>query len=633
MLGSLKMGKSFYLLVLIIPIMTVLSFLIYYEYIKTKKSVFVTIQEHLIAEKIQLFKNYGQYIISHTDDNIKEHLSNNTQELKQYNDELKLLQGEEIKYLYLLYRGKDGKFRFLLDATTNLDEKAEFNQKFDPETDIWNKAYDTKSVQIVKQKELQTLWVTIAYPLVKNGEVIAVLGADFSYKVYIKIVDTMRPLEQLYFYVSTFMMIMLILAYILIFLYYKTRKKSFIDPLTKVYNRQYLSEFLETTSLKDYHLMMIDLDHFKRVNDTFGHNAGDEVLISVVQKIKSQVRQEDVLVRFGGEEFLLLVYKKELKDSIAVAQRIRKSVMNSIIESENNQIKMTLSIGINPFPYYAKNIEEAIKIADEQLYIAKASGRNRIEVFDKDNINHNSTSKRISDIQSALDENRIKCAFQPILSSKTKKILKYEILLRLINKEGKIILSNEFLSHIRHTQVYINLTRFVIDTAINVLKKNSFKLAINLDIQDILNDDIVNLLKDRFMNEAELAQRLTIEILEHEKITNFELIKEKIFLLKKMGFVIALDNFGSSHSNYSQLINLDIQILKIDGSIIKDIDKGIKAYNILKTIISFAKSMNIRTVAEHVETQEEFKILCELEIDYLQGYYLGRPEFDFVEES
>ncbi len=626
---SFKMGKSFIIFVIILPLMTILSIIIYNEYLKTKENIFDIIQEHLIDEKLTLLKNFSNYLVLKLGSNIQSHMANDTKSHNHYEEELCLLQGDEIKYLYLLYKDKDNKFRYLLDATTNPDEKAGYNQKFDPQTEIWEQAYRTKKLQIIQQKDLQSLWITIAHPLVVDDKVVAVLGADFTYEVYNKIANTLKPMEKVYLYVSIFMAIMLIVAYILIYLYYINRKKSFIDPLTKTYNRQYLTEFLETTSLEDYHLMMIDLDYFKKVNDNFGHDAGDEVLKSVVSEIKSHIRQEDVLIRFGGEEFLLLVYKQALKSSIAIADRIRVAVMTREIKAQNHQINMTLSIGINPFPYFAKNIEEAIKIADEQLYRAKTSGRNRIEVFQESNKLQSISSKRISDVQSAIDEDRIKCAFQPIYSATSRKLCKYELLLRLTDSLGNIVPPNEFLPSIRHTQVYINLTRFVLDTALKTLKENQFEITINLDLQDILNDDIMTLLKERFSQEKALAQRLCIEILEHEEITNFELIKERITMLKILGFQIALDDFGSGYANFRYLLHLDIDILKIDGSLIRNIDKDEVAYNIVQTIIEFAKRMDMQSVAEQIETEKELQAVVELGIDHLQGYHLGRPSFDF----
>jgi EAL domain-containing protein (putative c-di-GMP-specific phosphodiesterase class I) len=203
------------------------------------------------------------------------------------------------------------------------------------------------------------------------------------------------------------------------------------------------------------------------------------------------------------------------------------------------------------------------------------------------------------------------------------------MLLRMINKEGKIIPPNSFLPSIRHTQVYISLTAIVLQKAVDMLQKqDDVNLSINLDIQDILNEDILELLRLTFEGKQELADRVTIEILEHEEITNFEVISKSIAKLKAFGLSIALDDFGSGFANFRYMINLDIDILKIDGSIVKNVDKDKAAYNIIKAIVEFAKSMDMKIVAEQIETKEECDTIISLGVDYLQGYYLGRPEFE-----
>ncbi len=626
---SVKMSKNFIIFAVILPLMTIISIFIYYEYTKTKENVFNIIQEHLLSEKSALLKNYSKYLTQKLGADIQLEITKDTNLYQRYEEELSLLRGNEIKYLYLLFKDSDNKFRYLLDTTLEAEDKSEFNQKFDPQTDIWENAYKTKKLQVAKQHELQTLWITIAYPIVVDEKVVAVLGADFTYDVYKQILNTLDPLEKIYFYVSIFMIIMLALAYILIYLYYINRKRSFVDPLTKVYNRQYLNEYLKTTSLEHYQLMMIDLDHFKQVNDNYGHTVGDKVLISVVQQIKNSIRQEDILVRFGGEEFLVLIHKQSLETCLSIAERIRNAVMSHEIKTVNKHIVMTISIGINPFPFYAKNFDEAVKIADEELYRAKTSGRNCIKVSKEVNKTQSQTSKRIGDVKSAIDENRVLCAYQPIVSAKTGETLKYEMLLRLLDTKGSIISPLEFLPAIRHTNVYINITKIVIDFAIKTLKEHDFELSMNLDLQDIMNDDIMDLIKDGFSNNRKLAQRLTIEILEHEEITNFDIIKKHINILKDLGFKIAIDDFGSGYANFQYLLYLKIDILKIDGSLIRDIDTNKNSYYIVETIAEFARKMNIETIAEQVETLEELKILKSLKVDYFQGYLLGKPSFEF----
>lgn len=203
------------------------------------------------------------------------------------------------------------------------------------------------------------------------------------------------------------------------------------------------------------------------------------------------------------------------------------------------------------------------------------------------------------------------------------------MLLRLLDTHGSIVPPLDFLPAIRHTNVYINTTKIVLDLAIKTLRANSFELTMNLDLQDILNSDIMNLLENGFKDQPELAKRLTIEILEHEEITNFQVIKEHIDILKELGFKIAIDDFGSGYANFQYLLHLNIDVLKLDGSLVRDVDTNTNSYHIIETIATFAKKMNIETVAEQVETEAELRTLKELDVDYLQGYYLGKPSFEF----
>jgi len=624
----LKFTKRFSLIAILLPFMSILSIVIYFEYTSTKKEVFSVIQKHYIDSKIELFKNYADYITQNYSENLKEKMASDDEFIIRLENELSVLKDSEIKYLYILYRDDDGKFRYLIDTTKEVEQKAEYNQKFDTQLSIWDNVYKTKIFKVAYQKELQTLWITIAYPIVIDGRVDAIIGSDLTYEIHQEISNTLKPIEKVYIYVIIFIAIMLLIIYFLIFIYYKTKNKSFLDPLTKVYNRQYLDEFLQTKSLENYFLFMIDLDFFKHINDSYGHDAGDEVLVAVSHEIKLNIRTKDVFIRFGGEEFLLFVHNKNIKDPAIVGNRIRQAVENIVINAHNNQIKITLSLGVNPFPHHSKDIDEAIKIADEQLYIAKTLGRNRVEIF-TENTSESKSSKRISDVQLAIDEDRIKFAFQPIYSIKSNKIDKYEMLIRMFDINGSIVTPDNFLPSVKHTQVYISLTQLLIDTALEVLIKENIELSINLDLQDILNDDIMNFLKLKFLQNKTLASRLTIEVLEHEEINNFSLMKERINILKDMGFKIALDDFGSGYANFRYLMELNLDILKIDGTIIQGISKDVPAYNIVKTIVGFAKSMNIKTVAEHVEIKEEMEVLKEIDVDYLQGYYLGKPAFDF----
>lgn len=624
-----RVNRSFLLLMVLIPLMTLVSLWLYMQFMQTNEYIFKELKNNLIERRIALFKNYAAYVATHYSQDYQKNIRSSQKFAQKREKELAVLKDDEMQYLYLLYKDKDGKWRYLLDTTQDPEEKSFCEQKFDAQSNIWDEAQKTHKPQVAQQKSLETLWVSVAYPLVIDGEVVAVLGADFTQNVYDSVKERLKPMEQMFSYVALLMVIMLALAYVLIYMYYKTRKKSFVDPLTQVYNRQYLQEFLRHTSLENYYLMMVDLDNFKLINDHYGHDAGDVVLVKTIQEMKQYIRQNDLIIRFGGEEFLFLMHKKEIQDVKKVANRLRQKVEQLQIETQNNTLQITISIGINPTPYSFKNIDDAVKVADEQLYKAKSFGRNRVEVYDGDTQEKPQTSKRISDIQEAIDANRVKCAFQPIYAHKGNAVLKYEMLLRLLDRDNNIVPPDAFLPFIRNTQVYVSLTNKVIEIAINALENEKYHLSMNLDLQDLLNDDIMQLLYNKFAKRPDLAQRLTIEILEHEQIEDFERIKSQILRLKDLGFSIALDDFGSGYANFSYLINLEFDILKIDGTIIQEIDTNPSAYHIVKTMCAFAQGMGMQIVAEQIETQEVLTLLQELEVDYFQGYYLGRPAFEF----
>ncbi len=618
--------KNFKWLAVIMFLMSLLSLYVYKNYLSTKEELFNTIKTDLINEKLSLFENFSKHLKQvHNIDNLM-HLSHD--ERYDLETDLALINDKDIEYLYILYKDEQDQFRYLLDTTQDEVERAYPKQLFNAQTDIWQKSYETQHYQLRLQNNLQTLWITVAYPIVHNNKVMAVLGADFTYDVYYQLIQHLNPLEDLFFYITVFMSMLFILSYFLLYLYYKINKKTYLDPLTKIYNRQYLHEFIKQKSLQNYHLMLMDIDHFKRVNDNYGHDVGDDVLIAVINELKIHLREDDLIVRFGGEEFLIFISTDSSLNIEDVAQRLRSAVEELSIKTTTHIVNITISLGVNPHPYKARDIDEAIKICDEQLYIAKNKGRNRVVIFQDTNAKYSTTHNRITDIQEALNKERILCALQPIIETSTMKIMKYEVLMRMEDREGNIIYPDAFLPFIKNTSLYISLTKIILDKSIRILQKNKYALSINLDLQDILNKDIIALFKELFEEHKDLAQRITIEILEHEEINDFEHIQKNLHLFQSLGFKIALDDFGSGYANFSYLVYLNLDIIKIDGSLIRNIDKNSAAQKVVKSILFYCKSMNIVAVAEQVETKEEFETLLDLQIQYLQGYYLGRPKLE-----
>ena len=618
--------RNFKWLAIIMFLMSLLSLYVYKNYLTTKEELFNTIKADMIQEKLSLFENFALHLKKiHNIEDLKKF---SPDQLYDIEEDLKLINDKDIEYLYILYKDKQNQFRYLIDTTQDEFERANPHQLFTTQTNIWQKCYKTQHYQLSLQNDLQTLWITVAYPVIQNNKVIAVLGADFTYKVHKQLVEHLKPLEDLFFYITIFMGMLFVLSYFLLYLYYKINKKTYLDPLTQIYNRQYLQEFIKQKSLQNYHLMLMDIDHFKRVNDTYGHDVGDDVLIAVINELKRHLREDDLIVRFGGEEFLIFISTDSTLSIEDVAQRLRRSIEQLCIQTTQHTLNITISLGVNPHPYKARDIDEAIKICDEQLYIAKNEGRNRVVVFQETNTRYSTTHNRMTDIQEAVNRGKILCALQPIIKASSMEINKYEVLIRMQDKEDNIVYPDAFLPFIKNTSLYITLTKIVLQKSIQILQKNDYALSINLDLQDILNKDIIALFQEVFAQHRVLAQRITIEILEHVEITNFEQIQQNLQLFKSLGFKLAIDDFGSGYANFIYLINLELDIIKIDGSLIRDIDKNIAAQEVVKTILFYCKNMNITTVAEQIETKEEYETLLEIGIEYLQGYYLGKPKLE-----
>ena len=624
-----RYGTPFFLLLVTLSVMTVVSVYLYTRYDVTANEVNEILVTESIKRKTQLFENFADQLLDDAGKDFIAQLEASPTLRSYYEKELSILLTDDIKFLYILYRSPgDNKLRYLLDTAADPEERGEFGQKFDPRTDIWEEAERTRSTRTRVQHDLDSLWISYVHPIIVDDRVAAFLAADFAHEEYSRIRELFAPLSDLYFYTAAFMTLILVTAYIQVILYYFSRRKSLIDPLTKVHNRQFLFEQLNSIDINEYQLLLVDLDHFKRVNDLYGHDVGDIVLQAVSGRIKSQIREEDIFVRYGGEEFLLLMHQKSILECKNVADRIQAAVAKMPIKAEGHIVTMTLSIGINPYPGYAKNVDEAIKIADEQLYEAKIKGRNRVEVFEEEHREQSITSKRIQEVSTALEEQRVRCMYQPIFDRATLEIAGYEMLVRLVEPDGTIVPPDRFMGAIAHTQVYTDLTRHVMECALETITRTPVNLHVNLALRDIFNTDMMALVVSLLVERPECARHITFEVLETEKITNFDILRKRIEILKGLGTSVAIDDFGSGYANFNFLVELGIDALKIDSTLIHDIHDNDNTYNVVQMIRDFAKRVGITTIAAQVECEEEMNAVRELEIDYVQGYFLGRPSFD-----
>lgn len=613
----------------LILILLGIFFIYIYLYIKqAQKDIFTRVETNKIQQISYLFKNIEKDLMKNSEiidaDSLTLFLSDE-ETRQEYEDRLSLLITPSIKYLYLLSKDSKERFRFVLDASQT--DKARFYQKFDVINEKYDLLYTTKSEQVIRQKKVENLFLTYLYPIKSNGKVIAVLSVDITTQIKDVVLKLIKPLETFFIVLIIIVFLIIMMSIMQTFHYFMTRKKIFTDPLTSLFNRNYLEEISPMLNLKHYSVAMLDLDRFKIINDTYGHKTGDFILSQSAKIFKSSIRDSDILIRYGGEEFLLFVYTRKEPNSVTkICERIRKNLNDYSFKYDGHDIGMQISIGVHENPSLEKNLQEVIKIADKMLYVAKSEGRNRVIYYNE--ISQNTPLQKAKDInfvKRALDDDRVTCYYQPIFSHINNSILKYEALVRIIDVNGDIIPPAFFLNELKHTNIHYKLTQRILSTVFKKFEDTTESVSININFSDLINSDIESTIFNTLSNNSDLASRVTFEILESDEINNVTLFKEKIDFLHSMGVKVSIDDFGSGYSNFRTILDVEANYLKIDGSLIKNIDKNEKDFKIVKSILHFAKEAHMQIIAEFVHSQEVYDKLIDLEVDYLQGYYISKP--------
>lgn len=607
---------------------------VYNDITKTKDDIFKRIQSHQIEQISYILQNIEKDILDTSDVKTSEDLfSMFSKEYvrAEYEHIISLMLTSNVKYAYILYKDEQDKFRFLLDASKT--DKANFNQKFDVTSEEYSTVYTTKKPQIIQLNDIENLYLTYLYPIINNGNVIGVFNIDITTNIQKIILESIKPLETFFVVLIIFVLLLMAMTVMQIFHYFVTRKKIFTDPLTKTFNRNYLEETVPLLNLSHYSLAMLDLDKFKIINDTYGHKAGDYVLSRTSKVFKDSIRDSDILVRYGGEEFLLLINNRsKIKSDLDVCERVRKNILKEHFLYEDNEINVSVSIGLHKNPHLEKNLQEAIKAADKMLYIAKKSGRNRVICYDEKKSSENfSSSTDISFVKEAIDDDRVICYYQPIYDYKHSRIFKYEALVRIIAKDGKVVPPLAFLPLIKETNIHYKLTQRILLVVFETFKNNNKLVSINMNFSDLINPDIEETIINNLKHNQHLACRVTFEILESDEISDIELFKQKINLLHSLKAKVSIDDFGSGYSNFKTIIDVEANFLKIDGSLIKNIDVNTKDFKVVKSIIHFAAQSNMQTIAEYVHSKEVYDKLLLLNIDFMQGYYISEPKASLVE--
>jgi len=411
-----------------------------------------------------------------------------------------------------------------------------------------------------------------------------------------------------------------------------------IDPLTGLATLPVLMNKLE--AIDTFHspvVLLINIDKFSVYNQLYGLASGNEILIKFSNILEEFNKDKTyTLFRINADEFVFLdqveyleidKYEKDLEQLFELVGN-SELYINGV--DENIDLEITAGISFSS--------SQALKKANMALFEARKRGRNFIGfTYDIDYTNtlqSNLFWRR--EIKSALLQNRVVSFYQPIVNRKLQTV-QYESFIRIKqikdNGEVEFLAPDEFLDLAILTKQYLQLTKLMIETTLVTMAEKNVSIAINLTSQDVKNEDIHKILKENIKKyhlenrtEFDISNNVIFEIIEHEGVDCFNTFVEFIREFKKMGVKIALDDFGIGYSNFSHINALDPDFIKIDGSLITTILDNERSLELVKAIVKFSKELNIKTIAEHVQSKEIFDLLYDLGIDKFQGYYFGRPQ-------
>ncbi len=408
------------------------------------------------------------------------------------------------------------------------------------------------------------------------------------------------------------------------------------DSLTGLHNRHYFESTLEQLSedskrnKRQHGLVYLDLDHFKIINDTFGHQKGDEVLREMSALLNRRIRKPDILCRLGGDEFAVLLRDVNAQAAQDFARDIQKIIGEFSFQLQEQRINLGCSIGVTMIDGSIPSAEEHFMRADIALYVAKGRGRNLIHVYDPKDNESDELRLRINisqKIRKAISEDRMVLYFQPIYDVVNSKISYYEALIRLREPNGTIVGPAEFIPALEAAGEMHLLDRWIIKLATRTLKEHPAlnHIAINLSAQAFKDENLVPTILESLNVTGVNPNRITFELTESASLFNLNITQRVIAELHKLGCSFSVDDFGSGFSSFAYLKDLPADYIKLDGSFIQNLHKDTIDQALVKAMIQVIQALGKKAVAEYVENEEILHILKRMGIDFVQGYHIGRP--------
>jgi len=422
----------------------------------------------------------------------------------------------------------------------------------------------------------------------------------------------------------------------------KLVKLAHYDSLTDLYNRSTFYEHLKASITRadraDYHIavLFLDLDLFKTINDSLGHDSGDKLLITTAHRLSECVRETDVVSRFGGDEFaIFLEIDNDINNAIMIAKKIIKAIEKPFTLGVN-QVFISASIGISVYsPAENENEETLLKHADIALYQAKSKGRGNFQFFTQEMQEKVDNHLNIeSKLRKAQEQGEFTLYYQPQVNINGAKIVSLESLIRWKKPDGELISPEHFIPIAEETGLIDNIGKWVLDTACqqcslwNESRDDSHKLeiAVNTSARQFKNSDILDNVTRALETTGLPPSLLCIELTESTIMQDVQSTIRQIRALHDLGVKIAIDDFGTGYSSLKYLQQLPVDILKIDQYFINDLNSSSRGIAICKTIIDLADNMGFSVIAEGVQTDDQLAILQALGCEIIQGYLFSKPQ-------
>ncbi len=381
-------------------------------------------------------------------------------------------------------------------------------------------------------------------------------------------------------------------------------------------------------------LLLLDLDHFKLINDTAGHAAGDRILVEIAAFLRRQVRAQDLVARLSGDEFALAFPDMDGEAALSKAQGLLEEMARLKPLHGGKAMSTSASIGIVTFPADGTDPVALLALADTAMYAGKAAGRNRAHLYREEDMACQRMDTQLTwkdRIQQALDDDRFVLAYQPVVAASGGRPRRYEVLVRMRTRDGRLHPPGAFIPTAEQFGQIRELDRLVVAKAIAALAEppadqRSLRFSVNLSGLSV-GDPVMRDLIEREIGRHGLdASRVVFEITESAAVDNLSSAIDFIGHIKGLGCRIALDDFGVGFSSFAYLKHLRVDVLKIDASFVRNVHQSTEDRLFVKALVDVARGMGIQTVAEGVETAEVHEAVRGLGVDYLQGYYIGRPQ-------